>query len=170
MTLDPTGANVAFTATVVVLLCAFMFAMAGSRLGRVFGVRPDAPFLFNPSGVRAISLLAAYPALLVAVWGLVYAAIAPMAETTALPVQCGFAAAAGVLALTGVRYARFLTFQVGGRTAVEGELDPDEIIPVDAIGATSTWPTPSRPPAGASGSRPPRCWPPRVTPTSATTG
>jgi hypothetical protein len=134
MTLDPTGANVAFTATVVVLLCAFMFAMAGSRLGRVFGVRPDAPFLFNPSGVRAISLLAAYPALLVAVWGLVYAAIAPMAETTALPVQCGFAAAAGVLALTGVRYARFLTFQVGGRTAVEGELDPDEIIPVDAIG------------------------------------
>jgi hypothetical protein len=33
-----------------------------------------------------------------------------------------------------VRYARFLTFQVGGRTAVEGELDPHEIVPADPVG------------------------------------
>jgi len=76
----------------------------------------------------------AYPAVLVAVWGLAYAVIAPHVETTALPVQAGFAAAGGVLVLTGARFARFITFQLGGRTAVEGELSPAEIIPVDPIG------------------------------------
>lgn len=134
MTLDPTGANVAMTASIVVLLFAFMYAIAGNVIGRLFGIRTDAPFLFNPTGVRAISLVVAYPAALVAVWGLVYGAIAPLAQTTALPVQAGFAAAGGVLALTGVRFARFVTVQVGGRTAVEGELSPGEIIPVDPIG------------------------------------
>jgi hypothetical protein len=134
MTLDPTGANVAMTAAIVVLLFAFMYAIAGSVVGRLFGIRTDAPFLFNPTGVRAISLVVAYPAALVAVWGLVYGAIAPLAQTTALPVQAGFAAAGGVLALTGVRFARFITVQVGGRTAVEGELSPGEIIPADPIG------------------------------------
>jgi hypothetical protein len=134
MTLDPTGANVAGTAAIVVLLFAFMFFMAGSRLGRLFGVRTDAPFLFNPTGIRAISVLVAYPALLVAVWGLTYGVIAPHVETTALPSQAGFAAAGGVLVMTGARFARFLTFLTGGRTAVEGELRPDEIVPVDEIG------------------------------------
>jgi hypothetical protein len=134
MTLDPTGANVAVNATVVIGLCALMFFLAGSRLGRLIGIRPDYPFLYNPTGIRAISVLAAYPALLVAVWGLVYGAIAPHVETTALPVQVGFAAAGGVLVLTGARFARFLTFQVGGRTAVEGELSPDEIIAPDPVG------------------------------------
>jgi hypothetical protein len=134
MTLDPTGANVAMTAAIVVLLFAFMYAIAGSPAGRLFGIRTDAPFLFNPTGVRAISLVVAYPAALVAVWGLVYGAVAQHVETTALPVQAGFAAAGGVLALTGVRFARFLTVQVGGRTAVEGELSSTDIIPVDPIG------------------------------------
>jgi hypothetical protein len=134
MTLDPTGANVAVTAVIVVLLFALMFGLAGSRLGRLFGIRPDYPFLFNPTGVRAISLVIAYPALLVAVWGLVYGLIAPHVQTTALPVQAGFAAAGGALVLTGARFARFVTFVVGGRTAVEGELGPDEIVPVDEIG------------------------------------
>jgi hypothetical protein len=134
MPLDPTGANVAMTAAIVVLLFAFMYVIAGSAVGRLLGIRTDAPFLFNPTGVRAISLVVAYPAALVAVWGLAYAVIAPQVETTALPVQAGFAAAGGVLALTGVRFARFVTVQVGGRTAVEGELRRDEIIPVDAIG------------------------------------
>src|SRR3954468_22771052 len=134
MTLDPTGANVAVNAPVVVGLCALMFFLAGSRLGRLIGIRPDYPFLFNPSGIRAISVLAAYPACLVAVWGLVYGVIAPLVDTTALPVQLGFAAAGGVLVLTGARFARFLTFQVGGRTAVEGELSPDEIVPTDETG------------------------------------
>jgi hypothetical protein len=134
MTLDPTGADVTMTAVIVVLLFAFMFVIAGSRLGRLVGIRTDAPFLFNPTGVRAISLIVAYPAALVAVWGLTYGVIAPHVQTTALPVQAGFAAAGGVLALTGIRFARYLTFQVGGRTAVEGELPPDEIVPVDEIG------------------------------------
>ena len=134
MPLDPTGANVAFTAGIVVLLFAFMYLIAGTRLGWLLGARTDAPFLFNPTGIRAISLVIAYPAALVAVWGLVYGAIAPHTQTTALPVQCGYAAAGGVLALTGVRFARFVTVQIGGRTAVEGELGRDEIIPVDAIG------------------------------------
>jgi hypothetical protein len=134
MTLDPTGANVATTATIVVLLFALLYAIAGSPLGRLFGIRTDAPFLFNPTGVRAISLVVAYPAVLVAVWGLTYGVLAPHLETTALPVQVSFAAAGGVLILTGARFARFLTFQVGGRTAVEGELRADEIIPADPIG------------------------------------
>ena len=134
MTLDPTGANVMTTAVIVVLLFAFLYFMAGSRLGRLFGVRTDAPFLLNPTGVRAISLLVAYPAALVAVWGLTYGLVAPHLATTALPVQLGYAAAGGTLVLTGARFARFLTFQVGGRTAVEGELRPDEIVPVDEIG------------------------------------
>jgi hypothetical protein len=134
VTLDPTGANVASTAAIVVLLFAFMYLIAGSRLGRLLGIRTDAMFLFHPTGIRAISLLVAYPAALVAVWGLVYGAVAPHAQTTALPVQLGFAAAGGVLALTGVRFGRFLTVQIGGRTAVEGELGRDEIIPVDTVG------------------------------------
>ena len=134
MTLDPTGANVAVNATVVVGLCALMYFLAGSRLGRLIGIRPDYPFLYNPTGIRAISLLAAYPAFLVAVWALVYGAVAPHVETTALPVQLGFAAAGGVLVLTGARYARFLTFRVAGRTAVEGDLSSDEIIPADPVG------------------------------------
>ncbi len=134
MTVDPTGANVGTTAVIAVLLFAFLYLIAGSRLGRLFGIRTDAPFLFNPTGVRAISLVVAYPAVLVAVWGLTYGLIAPHVETTALPVQVGFAAAGGVLVLTGARFARFLTLQVGGRTAVEGQLSRDEIIPVDPIG------------------------------------
>ncbi|TFV70564.1 hypothetical protein E4P39_19975 [Blastococcus sp. CT_GayMR19] len=134
MTLDPTGANVATSAVIVVLLFAFMFVIAGSRLGYLFGIRADAPFLFNPTGVRAISLVVAYPAVLVGVWGLTYGLIAPHVETAALPTQVGYAAAGGVLVLTGARFARFLTFQMGGRTAVEGELSPDEIVPVDEIG------------------------------------
>ena len=105
MTFDPTGANVATTAGIVVLLFAMMFGLAGSPLGRLFGIRPDAPFLFNPHGVRAISLVVAYPAALVAVWGVTYGLIAPHVGTTALPVQAGFAAAGGALVLTGVRYA-----------------------------------------------------------------
>jgi hypothetical protein len=134
MSLDPTGADVALTAGVVVLLFAVMFAIAGSRLGWLAGIRADAPFLFNPTGVRAISVVVAYPALLVAVWGLTYGVIAPHVQTTALPSQAGFAAAGGVLVLTGARFARFVTFLVGGRTAVEGELSPHEIVPVDEIG------------------------------------
>lgn len=134
MTLDPTGADVATTAAVVVLLFAVMYAIAGSPLGRLIGVRPEYPFLFNPTGIRAISVLVAYPALLVAVWGLTYGLIAPHVETTALPSQAGFAAAGGVLVLTAARFARFVTFLIGGRTAVEGELSPDEIVPVDEIG------------------------------------
>ena len=134
MTLDPTGANVATTAAIVVVLFALMYVLAGSRLGRLIGIRPDYPFLFNPTGIRAISVLVAYPALLVAVWGLTYGFVAPHVQTTALPSQAGFAAAGGVLVLTGARFARFLTFQIGGRTAVEGELSRDEIIPVDTIG------------------------------------
>ena len=134
MTLDPTGADVASTAAVVVVLAAVMYGMAGSRLGRLLGVRTDAPFLFNPTGVRAISAVAGYGGCLVAVWALGYGLIAPHAETTALPVQGGSAAVAGVLALTGVRFARFVAFLLGGRTAVEGELRRDEIVPVDEIG------------------------------------
>ena len=134
MTLDPFGANVASSALVVVLLFAFLFLVAATPLGRLLGVRPDAPFLWNPVGVRAISLVVAYPAALVGVWGLTYALVAPHVETTALPVQTGFAAAGGALVLTGARFARFLTFSVGGRTAVEGELAPDQIVPVDEIG------------------------------------
>jgi len=42
MTLDPTGANVAMTATTVVLLFAVMFLTAGSPLGRLVGIRTDA--------------------------------------------------------------------------------------------------------------------------------
>ena len=45
MTLDPVGANVATNAVVVVLLFAFMYAIAGSPLGRLIGIRPDYPFL-----------------------------------------------------------------------------------------------------------------------------
>jgi hypothetical protein len=134
MTLDPTGANIATTAVIVVLLFAFMYVIAGSRLGRLLGIRTDAIFLYHPTGVRAISLVLAYPAVLVAVWGLTYGLIAPHVETTALPVQVGFAAAGGVLALTGVRFARLVTVEVGGRTAVEGELDPREIIAPDPVG------------------------------------
>ncbi|PWW23280.1 hypothetical protein JD79_02449 [Geodermatophilus normandii] len=134
MTLDPTGVNVASTAVVVVLLFLFMSVLAGSRLGRLAGIRTDAPFLLNPTGVRAISLVVAYPAALVAVWGLVYAVVAPLVETTALPVQAGFAGAGGVLVLTGARFARYLTFVVGGRTAVEGELPPHEVIAPDPVG------------------------------------
>lgn len=134
MALDPTGAEVAMTAGTVVLLFAFLFLLAGSPLGRLAGIRTNAPFLFNPTGVRAISVVVAYPALLVAVWGLTYGAIAPHVQTTALPSQAGFAAAGGVLVLTGARFARFVTFLVGGRTAVEGELSRDEIVPVDEIG------------------------------------
>jgi hypothetical protein len=134
MTLDPVGANVASTAVVVVLLFAFMYAIAGSPLGRLIGIRPDYPFLFTPTGIRAISVVIAYPALLVAVWGLAYGLVAPHVQTTALPVQAGFVSAGGVLVLTAARFARFVTFLVGGRTAVEGELRPDEIVPVDEIG------------------------------------
>jgi hypothetical protein len=134
MTLDPVGANVSSSAVVVVLLFALMYAIAGSPLGRLIGIRPDYPFLFNPTGIRAISVVIAFPALLVAVWGLAYGLIAPHFQTTALPVQAGFAAAGGVLVLTAARFARFVTFIVGGRTAVEGELRPDEIVPVDEIG------------------------------------
>ncbi len=134
MTFDPTGANVATTAGIVVLLFAAMFGLAGSPMGRLFGIHPDAPFLFNPHGVRAISLVVAYPAALVAVWGVTYGLIAPHVETTALPVQAGFAAAGGALLLTAVRYGRFVAFQLGGKIAVEGDLDPDEIVPVDEIG------------------------------------
>jgi hypothetical protein len=125
---------VATTAAIVVLLFAFMYVLAGTRLGRLIGIRPEYPLLFNPTGIRAISVLVAYPALLVAVWGLTYGLLAPHLQTTALPSQAGFAAAGGVLVLTGARFARFLTFLVGGRTAVEGELRPDEIVPVDEIG------------------------------------
>jgi hypothetical protein len=134
MTLDPVGADVATTAVVVVLLFAFMYAIAGTRLGRLLGIRPDYPFLYNPTGIRAISVVIAYPALLVAVWGLVYGLIAPHTQTTALPVQAGYAAAGGVLVLTAARFARFVTYLVGGRTAVEGALRPDEIVPVDEVG------------------------------------
>jgi hypothetical protein len=134
VTLQPTGANVALTASIVVLLGGFLFVAGSSRLGGLVGIRPGAPLLFNPAGARAIGLLLAYPALLVGVGALVYAAVAPHTQTTALPVQLGIAAAAGVLAVSGVRFARFLTFQVGGRTAVEGELSPDQIVPVDEIG------------------------------------
>jgi hypothetical protein len=134
MTLDPVGANVAMTAVIVVLLFALMYGIAGSPLGRLIGIRADYPFLFNPTGIRAISVLVAYPALLVAVWGLTYGLLAPHVETTALPSQAGFAAAGGMLVLTGARFARFLTFLTGGRTAVEGELRRDEIIPADPIG------------------------------------
>lgn len=134
MTLDPTGADVATTAVVVVLLFAVMYAIAGSSLGRLIGVRPEYPFLFNPTGIRAISVVVAYPALLVAVWGLTYGLIAPHVQTAALPSQAGFAAAGGVLVLTAARFARFVTFLIGGRTAVEGELSPDEIIPADPVG------------------------------------
>jgi hypothetical protein len=134
MTLDPVGANVASTAVVVVLLFAFMFAIAGTAMGRLLGIRPDYPFLYNPTGIRAISVVIAYPALLVAVWGLVYGLVAPHTQTTALPVQAGFASAGGVLVLTAARFARFVTFLLGGRTAVEGELSPHEIIAPDPIG------------------------------------
>jgi hypothetical protein len=134
MTLDPTGANVAMTAVIVVLLFAFMYAIAGSRFGRLLGIRTDAMFLYHPTGVRAISLVLAYPAVLVAVWGLTYGLLAPHVQTTALPVQVGFAAAGGVLALTGVRFGRLVTVQLGGRTAVEGELAPHEIIAPDPVG------------------------------------
>jgi hypothetical protein len=72
----------------------------------------------------------AYPALLVAVWGVTFGLIAPHVQTAALPSQAGFAAAGGVLVLTAARFARFVTFL----TAVEGELSPDEIVPVDGIG------------------------------------
>jgi hypothetical protein len=134
MTLDPVGANVALTAVIVVLLFALMYGIAGSPLGRLIGIKPDYPFLFNPTGIRAISVLVAYPALLVAVWGVTYGLLAPHVETTALPSQVGFAAAGGALILTGARFAKFLTFVTGGRTAVEGELRADEILPVDEIG------------------------------------
>ena len=134
MDLDPFGANVAGNALIAVLLFASMYALAGSRLGRLAGIRPDAPFLFNPTGVRAISVVVAYGALLVGVWRLTFAVVAPLVETTALPVQAGFAAAGGVLVLTAARFARLVTFLVGGRTAVEGSLSPDQVVPVDEIG------------------------------------
>jgi hypothetical protein len=134
VTLDPVGANVASFAGAAVLVGAILFVVGGSRLGHLLGFRPDAPLLFNPVGARVLGLLIGYPGLLVAVWALAYGLIAPHTETTALPVQGGLAASAGVLVLTGARFARFLTFQVGGRTAVEGELSKDEIVPVDEIG------------------------------------
>lgn len=134
MTLDPTGANVATNAVIVVLLFAFLYLVAGSRLGRVIGIHPDSPFIFHPTGVRAICLFVAYPAVLVAVWGLAHGAVAPHVETGALPVQAGFAAAGGVLVLTGVRFGRFVSRQVIGKTSVEGDLAPGEIVPVDEVG------------------------------------
>ena len=134
MTLDPAGADVASTAVAVAAVGALLFVAGGSRFGRLFGFRPDAPLLFSPTGARLAGLLLGYPALLVAVAALGYAVIAPHAETTALPVQGGLAAAGGGLVLTGARFARFLTFQVGGRTAVEEELAPDEVVPVDEVG------------------------------------
>lgn len=134
MTLDPTGADVASYAGATVLVAAVIFLVGGSRFGRLLGFRTDAPLLFNPIGARLFGLLVGYPALLVAVWGLAYGLIAPHAETTALPVQGAFAATAGALVLTGARFARFLAFQIGGRTAVEGELSPSEIVPVDEVG------------------------------------
>jgi hypothetical protein len=134
MDLDPVGTTVAGNALVVVLLSASMYALAGSRLGRLAGIRVDAPFLFNPTGIRAISVVVGYVAALVGVWGLGYAVVAPLAETTALPVQAGSAAAGGVLVSTGARFARLVTFLVGGRTAVEAALSPDQVVPVDEIG------------------------------------
>ncbi|PRY45631.1 hypothetical protein LY71_11526 [Geodermatophilus tzadiensis] len=134
MTIDPLGGNVAATAGIVVLLLLVLFALAGSPLGRLVGIHPDAPFLINPTGVRATSLVVAYPAALVAVWGLTHGLVAPLVETTALPVQAGFAAAGGVLVLTGARFARYTTFLLGGRTAVEGQLSPDEVVAADPVG------------------------------------
>lgn len=134
MTLDPTGATAATYAVIVVALCALVYWLAGSPSGRLIGVRTDAPFPLHPSGVRAISLVVAYPAALVAVWGLAHGLIAPHVQTAALPAQAGFAAAGGVLVLTGVRYARFIGSRIGGKTAIAGSLEPHEIVPVDEIG------------------------------------
>lgn len=132
MNLDPIGAQVAGSAAVVAFIGLVVYVAGGSRFGIVLGIRPDAPLPLSPVGAKLQGLVVAYLAGLVAVGGLAYAVVKP--HWQGYPTQLAFAAAALIAAGTASRVSRHALFLLGGRTAVEGSLRPDEIIPVDPVG------------------------------------
>lgn len=134
MTLDPAGADVAVGACIVIAIAAVVHLVGGGRLGVLLGIRPGAPLLLNPTGARLQGLLLGYLAALVALGAFVYSAVRPHTDTTALPVQVGFATTAVVAALTIARVSRRALFLLGGRTALAEDVDPRDVVPVDEIG------------------------------------
>lgn len=134
MTLDPAGADVAVGACIVIAIAAVVHLVGGGRLGVLLGIRPGAPLLLNPTGARLQGLLLGYLAALVALGAFVYSAVRPHTDTTALPVQVGFATTAVVAALTIARVSRRALFLLGGRTALVEDVDPRDVVPVDEIG------------------------------------
>ena len=132
---NSTGLDIVAAALVVAGIAAVVHVVGSSRFGRLIGVHEDGPLLLNPVGARLQGIVVGYVALLVAAGALVYAAVEPVTETSALPWTLSWVAAVCLAAVTLRRVSEHTLLMLGGRMAVMDDVDPQDVLAPDPCGA-----------------------------------